>query len=120
LVITYSWEELLDIRAAVTHQNYQHYDQEYNFPGAIELIPEADPKHRRRRKGTRGSLLVQLRRHAHHPRLPSILLANVQSFDNKVDALRARISFQRDIGACNILRFVENWLSQDTLSKSVN
>ena len=24
--ITYSWEELLDIRAAVTHQNYQHHE----------------------------------------------------------------------------------------------
>ena len=27
-VITYSREELLDIRAAVTHQNYQHHDQD--------------------------------------------------------------------------------------------
>ena len=55
-VITYSLEELLEIRAAVTYKNYQHYDQEYNFteagplfalPRAIELIPEAEPKHYR-------------------------------------------------------------------------
>ncbi len=31
------------------------------------------------------------------PPLPSILLANVQSLVNKMDDLRARISFQRDI-----------------------
>ena len=52
-VITYSREELLDIREAVTHQNFQHYEKDYDFPGAdplfaltraIELIPEADPK----------------------------------------------------------------------------
>ena len=51
-VITYSREELLDIRATFT---YQHYDQEYNFPivgplstplRAFELIPEADRKPR--------------------------------------------------------------------------
>jgi hypothetical protein len=37
-VITCSPEELLDIRAAVTHQNYLHYDQEYCFPGADPLV----------------------------------------------------------------------------------
>jgi L-ascorbate metabolism protein UlaG (beta-lactamase superfamily) len=60
-------EELLDIRVVVTHQHYQHYDQEYDFPEsdpffvsprAIELIPEADPKHRRWKRGIRSGLLV--------------------------------------------------------------
>jgi hypothetical protein len=95
-VIAYSWEELLDIRVAVTHQDY---DQEYNFseadplfapPRVIELIPEADPKQHRRRRGTRSGLLVRLRRRTHHPRLPSILLINVQSLDNEVDQLRQK------------------------------
>ena len=49
-VITYSREELLDIRETST---YQHHDQEYDFPEAdplfeppkgFELIPEADLK----------------------------------------------------------------------------
>jgi phosphoribosyl 1,2-cyclic phosphodiesterase len=84
----------LDIRATVTHQ---HYDQEYDFPDmyplftpprAIELIPEAAPRYRRRRKGFRSGLLVRIRRRAHHSPLPSILLANVQSLDNKVDEFR--------------------------------
>jgi hypothetical protein len=65
-VITYSREELLDIKAMST---YQHYDQEYVFPKANplfgsppwtwDLIPEADPKHRR---GRPSGLLVRLRR----------------------------------------------------------
>jgi hypothetical protein len=56
-VITFSREELLDIREMST---YQHYDQEYDFPKAdpssapsraFELIPEANPKQRHRRRG---------------------------------------------------------------------
>ena len=101
----------MDIRAAVTHQ---HYDQEYNFPKldplflpsrAIELIPEAAPKHGGEEVFGVDSGGV----HTIQP-LPSILLANVQSLDNKVDKLRARISFQRDIRDCNILCFTESWL----------
>ncbi len=40
----------------------------------------------------------------------SILLANVQSLENKMDDLRARISFQRDIRDCNIICLTETWL----------
>ena len=88
-------------------------------PRAIELIPEADPKHHRWRRGTRSGLLVRLRRRANHPPLPSVLLANVQSLHNYIYELRARISFQRDIRDCNILCFKEKWLSQDILFESV-
>ncbi|KAK1796931.1 hypothetical protein P4O66_000895 [Electrophorus voltai] len=41
----------------------------------------------------------------------SILLANVQSLDNKLDDLLARIKFQRDIRDCNLLCFTESWLN---------
>ena len=124
-VIYYSWEALLDIRATVTHQHYQHYDLQYNFPQAdplfappraIELIPEADPKQKR---GTRRVLLVQFRRRAHDTPLQSILFDNVQSLINNMDEFKARISFQRDIRDCNILCFTETWLSRDILSELV-
>ena len=48
-----------------------------------------------------------------------MLLANVQSMDNNVDELRARISFKRDIRDCNILYFTESWLSPNILSLSI-
>jgi hypothetical protein len=88
-------------------------------PRTIELIPEADPKHRRRRRGAHNGLLVPLGRRAQHPPHPSILLANVPSLDNKVEELRARISFLRDIRDCNILCFTETWLPRDILSESI-
>ncbi|XP_055776853.1 carboxypeptidase N catalytic chain isoform X2 [Salvelinus fontinalis] len=124
--ITYSWEELLNIRATSTHH---HYNQEYDFPEAdpvfclppstMDLIPAGDPKQRRRKRGKRSGLLVRLRRRAHRAPLPSILLANVQSFDNKVDEIRARVTFQRDIRDCNVLCFTETWLTRETLTESV-
>jgi hypothetical protein len=123
--ITYSREEQFDIKATST---YQHYDQEYDFPEAdplfapppraFDVIPEADPKQHCHRRGKQSGLLVRLRRCALHPPLPSILLANVQSLDNKMDKIRARVAFQRDIRYCNILCFMETCLSLDMLSLS--
>ena len=55
----------------------------------------------------------------HRAPLPSILLANVQSLDNKVDEIRASVAFQRDIRDCNVLCFTETCLTRDTLSESV-
>ena len=72
-----------------------------------------------RKRGKRGGLLVRLRRRAHRAPLPSILLANVQSLDNKVDEIRARVAFQRDIRDCNVLCFTETWLTGETLSEAV-
>ena len=72
------------------------------------------PKKRETRRSS-----SRLRRRAHRAPLPSILLANVQSLDNKVDEIRARVAFQRDRRDCNVLCFLETWLTRDTLSESV-
>ncbi len=64
-------------------------------------------KHRWRRAGIRN----RLRERAHSPPLPSILLANVQFLENKMDDLRARTSFQWDIRDRNILCLTETWLT---------
>ncbi len=53
------------------------------------------------------------------PPLPSILLTNVQSLENKIDDLRARISFQRDIRDCKILCLTETWLTPSVLDTAI-
>ncbi len=60
------------------------------------------------REVKRAGIRNRLRKRAHSPPLPSILLANVQSSENNI---RARISFQRDIKDCNILCLSERWLT---------
>uniref|UniRef100_A0A4W5LFB9 Calcium-transporting ATPase n=1 Tax=Hucho hucho TaxID=62062 RepID=A0A4W5LFB9_9TELE len=49
-----------------------------------------------------SSLLWGQVRRPTHTHSEFVLLANVQSLDNKEDEIRARVSFQRDIGDCNI------------------
>ncbi len=65
----------------------------------------------KKRSGKRAGIRSRLRKRAHSPPLPSILLANVQSLENKMDDLRTRISFQRDIRDCNILCLSKTWLT---------
>ncbi len=71
--------------------------------------PLNNPPRRRIKKhhGKRAGIRNRLKKRAHRPPLPSILLTNVQSSENKMYDLRARIRFQRDIRDCNILCLTE-------------
>jgi hypothetical protein len=75
-------------------------------------------KKRRLKRGRSSGILLKIRRRASKLPLLSILLANVQSFNNKMDDLRLRLSYQRDIKNCNILclrcGLNEMWLNEDT------
>lgn len=53
--------------------------------------------HQRRHRGKHGGVKHWLRSRQHGFSLPSILLANVQSLNNKLDDLHVFISFQQDI-----------------------
>ncbi len=69
-------------------------------------------KRRRRRKiGKRAGVLVRLRRRAFRHPLPTILLANVQSLDNKLCELQVRISYQRETRDCCVICLTERWMS---------
>ncbi len=70
-----------------------------------------NPRRCRKHRGRRAGIRNRLRKRAHSPPLQSILLANVRSLENKMDDLRARISFQRDIRDCNIFCLTETWLT---------
>ncbi len=69
------------------------------------------PRKRRRKREKRAGVLVRLRRRALRPPLPTILLANVQSLDNKLCELRARISYQRETRDYCIICLAETWMS---------
>lgn len=51
--------------------------------------------------------------------LPVILFANVQSLENKMDELHARISKQRYVQDCSMLCFCETWLGDKTPDESI-
>ena len=60
-----------------------------------------------------GGQGVRIRRRVSKPPLLSVLLANVQSLENKLDDLRLRLSYQRDIENCSILCFTKSWLNDE-------
>ena len=111
-LITYDREALLNIRLNLqtTNASWDFHSVGYQscLPGCLPWIPVK--RRRRRKRGRRAGILVKLRKRQHRPPLPSILLANVQSLDNKLDELRARLAFQRDIKDCNAFVFTETWL----------
>ncbi len=57
-----------------------------------------NPRRRKKHRGRRAGIRDRLRNKAHSPPLPSILLANVQSLENKMDDLRARTSSNGTLG----------------------
>ncbi len=116
-MIMYNKRTLLDIGQRYTNLIQDTLYTDPAWPLEIFRSTEADKGRlnntRRRKKhcGKCAGIRNRLRKRAHSPPLPSILLANVQSLENKMDDLRARISFQRDIRDCNILCLTETWLT---------
>ncbi|KAK1789101.1 hypothetical protein P4O66_015048 [Electrophorus voltai] len=81
--------------------------------------PEGEQRTRQEEKASREASWNRLRAQALRAPLPSILLANVQSLDNKLDNLQARIKFQRDSRDCNLLCFTESWLNPAVPSHTI-
>ena len=80
-------------------------------------IPMICVKRRQRKRGRRVGCLLRICRRSNKPPLPSI--AKVKSLENKIDDLRTRLNYQLDIQNCNILRFMESWLNDDTVNIQV-
>ncbi len=74
-------------------------------------VARSRPRKRRRKRGKRAGVLVRLGLRPLRPPLPTILLANVQSLDNKLCELQARISYQRETRDCCIICLTETWMS---------
>ncbi len=115
-MIIYDKRTLLDIGQHYTNLIQDTLSTNPTWP--LEILRHTENKGRlnnprrwRKHRGRRAGIRNRMRKRAHSPPLPSILLANVQSLENKMDDLRARISFQRDIRDCNIFCLTETWLT---------
>ncbi len=113
-ITVYDRDTLLNIGSSVAQRKP---DFEFFNAGGLFTDTASEPfvwvakstRHRRRRK--RAGVLVRLRRRAFRPPLPIILLANVQSLDNKLCELRAHISYQRETRDCCVICLTETWMS---------
>ncbi len=124
-MIMYDKRTLLDIGQRYTNLIQDTLYTDPAWPLEILRSTAADKgrlnntRRRKKHRGKRAGIRNRLRKRAHSPPLPSILLANVQSLDNKMDNLRARISFQRDIRDCNIICLTETWLTPSVPDNAV-
>ncbi len=116
-ITVYDRDMLLNIGSSVAQRK-----PDFEFLNALGLFtdtasePFVWPVRPRRRKNSRkrrksAGVLVRLRRRAFRPPLPTILLANVQSLDNKLCELRARISYQRETRDSCVICLTETWMS---------
>ncbi|XP_051537628.1 uncharacterized protein LOC127431288 [Myxocyprinus asiaticus] len=116
-LIVYDRQTLLDIGSAISHRKpdftFLNADPLFTNTQAEPFVWAARPRKRRRKRGNRAGVLIRVRRCANRPLLPTILLANVQSLDNKLCELKARISFQRETRDCCIICLTETWMSAE-------
>ncbi len=124
-LIIYDKRTLLDIGHCYTNLLQDTLSTNPTWP--LEILRNTEenkghlnnPRRRKKHRRKRAGILNRLRERSHSPPLPSILLANVQSLENKMVDLRARISFQRDIRDCNILCLTETWLTSSVPDNAV-
>ncbi len=113
-ITVYDRDTLLNIGSSVAQRKP---DFEFLNAGGLFTDTATEPfvwvvqSRKRRRRRKRAGVLVRLRRRAFRPPLPTILLANVQSLDNKLCELRARISYQRETRECCVICLTETWMS---------
>ncbi len=116
-ITVYDRDTLLNIGSSVTQRKP---DFEFLNAGGLFTDTASEPfvwvaqprkRRRRRKRGKRAGVLVRLRRRAFRPPLPTILLANVQSLDNKLCELRTCISYQRETRDCCVICLTETWMS---------
>ncbi len=116
-ITVYDRDTLLNIGSSVAQRKP---DFEFLNAGGLFTDTASDPfvwvvqsrkRRRRRKRGKRAGVLVRLRRRAFRHPLPTILLANVQSLDNKLCELRARISYQLETRDCCVICLTETWMS---------
>jgi hypothetical protein len=100
--VSYDQKELLDTRTAITHPVLKEY-LFFNESDRKDLLQPPDktliPVIRRRDKyrGRRSRCLVRIWQWAGNLPLPSVLLANIQSMEIKIDELQSHMSYQQDI-----------------------
>ena len=103
--LRYTMAELLQLRLSALTQ-----------PVFLDLPKNIKPKKRGRENGVRRRNKAR----QHKPYLPTIIMGNVQSLENKLDELAACVKFQHEYRTCSIMSYTETWLSNDVRDSHVN
>ena len=64
---------------------------------------------RKRKRGRRGGVRARLRRRPFKPFLPTVVMGNARSLNNKIDELRGNCRYLREYRESSIICFSESW-----------
>ncbi len=121
----YSREFLLDVgRTTFLELNSAHAEELRDLGLLRRPTPSPTPttasrpqrrrykrRERKQKRGKRGDIRARLAANIHKPAIPTIVLANVRSLDNKLDYIRLLRSTQRTVRDCCVFVFTETWLN---------
>ncbi len=68
---------------------------------------------RGRKRGKRGDIRARLRANPTRPALPTLMLSNVRSLENKLDLIQLSRSTQHEARDCCVFVFTETWLNDN-------
>ncbi|KAL0149199.1 hypothetical protein M9458_055433 [Cirrhinus mrigala] len=74
---------------------------------------------RKQKRGKRGSASTRLKANPTRPALPSVLLANVRSLDNKLDYIKLQRANQWEMRDCCVFIFIETWLQENIANSAI-
>ncbi|KAJ8020889.1 hypothetical protein HOLleu_40600 [Holothuria leucospilota] len=67
---------------------------------------------RKRKRGKAGGIKKRLKRHKFKPFLPSIIMGNVQSLNNKTGELHGNVRCLQEFKNISLMSFTETWLTE--------
>lgn len=99
----------------------QGYYSSYNKSQLFSPDGNGGTRRRTRKRGKKGCIRQRVRTSMRKKRLllPSIVLANVQLLENKVDELHARVSYTREFTDACVLAFTETSLMDADMDSAV-
>ncbi len=65
------------------------------------------------KRGKRGGIRARLRANPTRPALPTLMLSNVRSLENKLDLIQLSQSTQHEARDCCVFVFTETWLNNN-------
>lgn len=74
---------------------------------------------RMRKRGKRGDVQARLAANPHKPAIPTLLLSNVRSLNNKLDYIKLWRASHCNVIDCCATVFTETWLNQDVTDAAV-
>ena len=74
----------------------------------------------KRKRGKKGGVQQRLRKPGCKPYLPSLILGNVRSLQNKMEELCGNVKYANEFRSASLMCFTENWLSENVAESHVN